>query len=162
MTLSIKRVIERMYEEQNSLWYMVEGADVNAKFYQEYRDVKIAEINGLRKAIQILNDTYKMNEPLSSTPIDVKVKTLKDCLPYEAAGCEFTGLPFRKYIDVAVVKEIDAFNHRWPGRHKNVNHWYILENGKAVGFNENPSVGWSFPVINHNFPMWYDCCPHKD
>jgi len=26
-------------------------------------------------------------------------------------------------------------------------HWCVLEGGLAVGFNENPSVGWSFPIV---------------
>ena len=35
----------------------------------------------------------------------------------------------------------------WIGKHKNVYVWYELVNGYAVGFNENPSVGWAFPVV---------------
>src|ERR1051325_2307301 len=37
----------------------------------------------------------------------------------------------------------------WPGRHRYVSVWYVLSNGKAVGFNENPVRGWSFPVITY-------------
>ncbi len=36
---------------------------------------------------------------------------------------------------------------KWPGKQKNVYFWVELDNGKAVGWNENPSKGWSFPVI---------------
>lgn len=32
-----------------------------------------------------------------------------------------------------------------PFKHKNIHNWCVLENGMAVGFNENPSYGWSFP-----------------
>jgi len=159
---SLERAIDRMHEEQNSLWHMIDTADKSASHYQEYRDVKTAEINGFRKAIHILNTIYKMDMPLSKTPIDIKTNTLKDYLPLEAAGGEYIDEPFRKYMDTQVVKKIDAFHHRWPGRHKNVHIWYILENGKAVGFNENPSIGWSFPVINHNHADCYICCPHED
>lgn len=35
----------------------------------------------------------------------------------------------------------------YPGTHRNVFTWYELENGYGVGFNENPSRGWSFPVV---------------
>ena len=70
--------------------------------------------------------------------------TLADALPYEAVGGEYEGLPFRRHLGVGVVKE-----HRdgWPGRHRNVYVWWELANGRAVGWNENKSVGWSFPVI---------------
>ncbi len=43
----------------------------------------------------------------------------------------------------------------WPGKHKDVHVWWELENGKAVGWNESPSKGWSFPVITiHNLKIW--------
>ena len=54
-----------------------------------------------------------------------------------------------KYRDVEVVVEY-GYGHqskRWPGPHKNVHNWCILANGYAVGWNENPSTGWSFPVV---------------
>ncbi|MEJ7804429.1 MAG: hypothetical protein WKG03_00695 [Telluria sp.] len=65
-------------------------------------------------------------------------------------GCEFEDAPARKLADVAVV----TAHHRlkggkmWPGPHKNVYVWVELANGKAVGWNENPSRGWSYPVVN--------------
>lgn len=36
---------------------------------------------------------------------------------------------------------------QWPGTHKNVHSWVELENGYAVGWNENPARGYSFPSI---------------
>jgi len=36
---------------------------------------------------------------------------------------------------------------RWPGKQKHVTEWYELEGGYAVGWNENPALGWTFPVI---------------
>lgn len=43
----------------------------------------------------------------------------------------------------------------WPGKQKDVHVWWELENGKAVGWNESPSRGWSFPVITlHNLKIW--------
>jgi len=62
-------------------------------------------------------------------------------------GCEYDNSRARKFADVKVVKEHDARDKVWPGSHKNVTYWYELENGYAVGFNENPAIGWSFPVI---------------
>lgn len=37
----------------------------------------------------------------------------------------------------------------WPGSHKHVSCWFILDNGKAVGVNEDPEEGCSFPVIDY-------------
>jgi hypothetical protein len=34
-----------------------------------------------------------------------------------------------------------------PFKHKYVYTWWELENGYAVGWNENPSRGWSFPIM---------------
>ena len=72
-------------------------------------------------------------------------------------GPEYVDAPAQKFGDV-VVNEIHmahgihrddyAFSYKpWPGRHKNVWFWVELVNGYAVGFNENLSRGWSFPVI---------------
>ena len=61
--------------------------------------------------------------------------------------------PAAKLLDVVVVhehsrvSENDAYRE-WPGLHKNVHCWWELENGKAVAWNEDPSRGWSFPVVS--------------
>lgn len=62
-----------------------------------------------------------------------------------------------KVLDRKVVKEftMSTFGDRptvwlsWQefGTHKNVGNWWLTDNGYAVGFNENPSIGWSFPII---------------
>lgn len=74
-------------------------------------------------------------------------KTLKDCLPHEFTRGEFDDTEAYKYRDVSVVAEFDGTITGWPGKHKNVYKWIELENGKLVGWNENPARGWSFPVI---------------
>lgn len=56
-----------------------------------------------------------------------------------------------KYKDINVTKVhcsfSDGYEHVWwPGTHKNVFYWVELENGYAVGWNENPSKGYSFPI----------------
>ena len=78
-------------------------------------------------------------------------KTLRDWLPSEALGGEYSSDAFQKFLDVEVVEEIDMMGdmkkwRSWPGTHKNVLNWVVLANGKAVGWNENPAIGWSFPV----------------
>lgn len=49
--------------------------------------------------------------------------------------------------DKTVTAEHDARVTRWPGREVNVMVWWELSSGHAVGWNENPARGWSFPVI---------------
>lgn len=69
-------------------------------------------------------------------------ETLRDVLPKEALG--FPDDPFYEYLDVRVIEKRSG---GWSGPQKNVHFWWRLENGKAVGWNESPSHGWSWPVI---------------
>lgn len=77
--------------------------------------------------------------------------TLRDVLPPDFL-LEYSDTPTAKLLDVEVTKECDATKpgERWPGKHKHVFAWWILANGKAVGWNENPGRGWSFPIVKHN------------
>lgn len=79
--------------------------------------------------------------------------TLIEWAPQEFAST-FNDIRAFKFKDVKVIKEYDMLGDdweqtwkTWPGTHKNVMSWCILENGYAVGWNENPSRGWNFPVI---------------
>ena len=81
-----------------------------------------------------------------------KVKTLKDVMPTCLADSGYEKTRAYKMKDVLVVKEHCSLTDQdefqsWPGTHKNVYSWVELENGCAVGWNENPTRGWSFPVI---------------
>ena len=71
--------------------------------------------------------------------------TLQDVLPYEFR--EYTDTEAFKLSDVRVISMHEGFKQRWPGKHKNVHAWWTLENGRRVGWNENPAKGWSFPGI---------------
>ena len=51
-----------------------------------------------------------------------------------------------KFLDVEVVKTHDGYTDRFPGPARHCNKWWSLANGKAVGWNESPIRGWSFPV----------------
>jgi hypothetical protein len=68
--------------------------------------------------------------------------------------------PAAVLLDVWVVRKHsritdDVGYRQWPGPQKDVHCWWELENGKAVGWNESPSKGWSFPVITlHNLKIW--------
>lgn len=72
--------------------------------------------------------------------------TLADVLPSEFKS---SGSSTLRYASVAVVERHDSTIRRWPGKQKNVFEWYVLANGRAVGWNENPASGWSFPVIRY-------------
>ncbi len=79
-------------------------------------------------------------------------RTLKDAMPHEFVGGEYVDAPALKLRDVAVVAEYRMYGgvwKPWPGIHKHVFAWVVLANGKAVGWNENPNRGWSFPVISY-------------
>jgi hypothetical protein len=82
---------------------------------------------------------------------EYQMPKLRDVLPHEAVGGEYFGDRFQKFLDVEVTQVYglgDGERRKsWPGPHKNVMNWYALANGKAVGWNENDSRGWSFPVI---------------
>lgn len=80
------------------------------------------------------------------------VKTLRDCVYKDYQdGCTM-GAAY-KYLDTEVVGV--AFFHYmktgevypWPNfTHRHITGYYVLANGLAVGFNENPALGISFPV----------------
>lgn len=82
-------------------------------------------------------------------------KPLKDYLPDGFLSGSFDDDRAFKFKDVIVVKvgdDVEVPSHlrlSWPGREKFVFNWYVLSNGYAVGFNENPSRGWGFPVIKY-------------
>lgn len=62
-----------------------------------------------------------------------------------------------KYMDVKIVKQVSSVGdddhwdkylklvHKYFPKHQNVYSFIVLENGWCVGWNENPSHGWSFP-----------------
>jgi len=81
-----------------------------------------------------------------------KERTLKDALPYEFLIGSYNNTRAYKMKDVKVVAEHCILYDQdeyicWPGTQKHVYSWVELENGYAVGWNENPARGWSFPVI---------------
>lgn len=72
-------------------------------------------------------------------------KTLRDVVPHEFFT-QFMDVPAAKYLDREVVETIEEYDPRFPFKHKNIYIWWILEGGYAVAWNENPAVGWSFPL----------------
>jgi hypothetical protein len=76
---------------------------------------------------------------------------LQDILPKEFGHGEFHNTRAYTFRRVKVFKQHKTTTKntedRWIGTHKNVYVWYELVNGYAVGMNENPSRGLSFPVV---------------
>lgn len=73
------------------------------------------------------------------------MRTLRNVVPKEFF-VEFMDTPAARLLDVEVTSEVDGTVRRWPGPHKNVLTWWRLADGRCVGWNENPSRDWSFPV----------------
>lgn len=75
--------------------------------------------------------------------------TLRETLPEEYRKSGSNNL--WPHLDVQVRTEhFDKTAKPWPGPHKNVHCWWELENGYAVAWNENPSLGSSFTVMRMN------------
>ncbi len=81
-----------------------------------------------------------------------KSQTLSEVMPTEFTKGDHNKTQAFKFKDEIVLKEHSMFTdqdefRRWPGKQKNVYFWVELENGYAVGWNENTNKGWSFPSI---------------
>lgn len=96
------------------------------------------------------HDSAVADEAIRARAAATPTRTLLEVAPHEFAE-EFADTQAWKMRDVNVVAihsgGFGGAELPWPGREKNVFNWYELENGYAVGWNENPSRGWSFPVV---------------
>ena len=73
--------------------------------------------------------------------------TLKEALPHEIAEApDVYRLP-ACHLDVEVTAAHQGWQRRWPGKSKNVMHWWELANGRIIGWNESLSRGWSIETI---------------
>ena len=76
---------------------------------------------------------------------------LRDVVPHEVTGGEYVGTVVYDLLDMHVTAEFTCQDRDtwrcWPGREKHVACWWMLDIGLAVAWNENPSKGWSFPVL---------------
>jgi hypothetical protein len=88
----------------------------------------------------------KMDQPKARRHAKMNViQTLAEAAPREFTGGAYhDSVAYREHRNARVVAIRDS---GWPGPHKNVRRWYVLDNGKAVGWNENPTRAWSFHVI---------------
>ncbi|MGI9302135.1 MAG: hypothetical protein ACR2RB_05425 [Gammaproteobacteria bacterium] len=80
---------------------------------------------------------------------------LKDVLPATArAKDEIHALHDVAVVAMKLTSGAPCSSHaglfaRWPGAEQYVTKWFILDNGKAVGINEDPHEGVSLPVIDY-------------
>ncbi len=76
--------------------------------------------------------------------------SLRDVLPREFFH-SYMDTRAATMLDVEVAQEYGLGDGEvwksWPGPHKNVLNWWKLADGRCVGWNENCSTGWSFPVF---------------
>ena len=80
---------------------------------------------------------------------------IKDFLPIEVQHGEYENDKVQKYLDYPIEKIYQLNNtnltpSQFGFKHKNIFVWATFKDGnklKAVGFNENPSIGWSFPIV---------------
>ncbi len=80
--------------------------------------------------------------------VSAPAQLLRDVLPREFFH-EFLDTRAATMLDCVVATEVSRFNNnwrRWPGPHQNVMNWWILADGRNVGWNEGDR-GWSFPVF---------------
>jgi hypothetical protein len=68
---------------------------------------------------------------------------LKEWLPQECLDVHM-GLH-----DMEIVSKFGygELSRPWPGKQKNVYNWVLMSDGSAIGWNENPATGWTFPRI---------------
>lgn len=116
-----------------------------------HRDCPICDPStGNKKKARQENKRSIINELNLLVNFKLRTKmTLADCAPYEFSEGEFSDIQAFKFKDVEVVKchgYGETSSAPWIGTHKNVINWCELENGYAIGWNENPSTGWMFPV----------------
>lgn len=128
------------------------------------REIKFQQDNGFDTKTRIVirrlpdnfsDEAYRLGR--QADEIDMRLRgvdwTLRDVLPREALGPEYDDdCSFRKLLDCKVIREHGVVTNPqdWPGREKNVQAWWELEGGSAVGWNENMSRGWSFPTIRYS------------
>ena len=86
--------------------------------------------------------------------------TLKQVLPKEFSEGKYASTPAYALREIRVVARKLATGapcespskgelfEPWPGPDEHVRDWFVLENGKAVGINEDPG-GRSFPVVDY-------------
>lgn len=91
---------------------------------------------------------------------------LKEWNPIQNSGFDFSNTRIDKYMELEIVKEcssvdfskdsdeqfnayIKELNTNAPFKTHHTYSFVVLKNGYAVGWNENPSRGWSFPIVKY-------------
>lgn len=78
-------------------------------------------------------------------------RLLRDVLPQPSFE-RVIGTRTEKMLDAVVIRAYSVGDQdswkSWPGSHSRVDAWWVLANGYAVGCNNSPSKGQSFPVFS--------------
>lgn len=80
---------------------------------------------------------------------------------FHKIGADSWSKGVEKYLDKKIIKEVRSVGMDWDEYLHEVNHkaqfkatyvfsFVVLETGHAVGLNENPSTGWTFPIVKYN------------
>lgn len=83
------------------------------------------------------------------------IKTVREWFGHNNASNLWETDKAFKHLDDEVIKEFSiSSTHGLPwlswqefGKEKHVMHWCITKRGYAIGWNENPSRGYSYPVV---------------
>lgn len=125
--------------------------------------LSVGEVQQVDKVeVEIGNDWHEIKsvEVIELLPLDDgdKRETLKDWLGEDFSPFTKSDEKLVEWMDVLVVKdfrstEVDPEDwDEWISKKpkfkgKYVFNWCVLANGYAVGWNENPSLGWSYPLV---------------
>lgn len=92
---------------------------------------------------------------------------LREVFEYVLSDALTANPQIEKFLDNEVIKEFGMSGEKpwisWLefGTHKNVCYWYMVEGGYAIGHNESPSRGWSFPIKKLSMAQYEKYLNHK-
>lgn len=141
-----KESFDKLSDDESNAEHSIECCQCTGKSTSWEADLKV--------------DYNELSEKIDQVFEKMGRKTLRDFLPAEFMNGTYEKSQAMKYADVEVIARFEysivddslSTFKPWPGKHKNVYSWCSLANGKSVGWNENPSKGWSFPVMKT--PEW--------
>lgn len=102
-----------------------------------------------------LNPRYFSPDHENNDPHNYVSKVLKSSSNWSFINDDLDIFPNGETLEkkkrLRIIWHSSDYNHiteydNFPFTHKNITSWVILEDMTAVGFNENPSIGWSYPT----------------
>lgn len=100
-----------------------------------------------------------------SSTLTPEYYSLRNWLPVEFFHGEYNDTPAMRYEACQVVVSYNV-GVPHPFTHRNISSWCVVltpsRDYVAVGFNENVSRGWSFPVVKYTMPVLDEELTHMD